>query len=33
VGLNGLNVGGRLNPVGNITGVTRTLRASFGIKF
>jgi outer membrane receptor protein involved in Fe transport len=27
------NLGGRLNPDGNITGFTRTLRASFGIKF
>jgi outer membrane receptor protein involved in Fe transport len=32
-GPNGLIVGGRFNPVGNITGVPRTLRASFGIKF
>jgi hypothetical protein len=32
-GANGLVVGGRLNPVGNITGVPRTLRASFGIRF
>jgi hypothetical protein len=27
------NEGGRLNPDGNITGFSRTLRASFGIKF
>jgi hypothetical protein len=32
-GPDGLIVGGRYNPVGNITGVPRTLRASFGIRF
>jgi hypothetical protein len=32
-GPDGLIVGGRFNPVGNITGVPRTLRASFGFKF
>ena len=32
-GPNGLIFTGRFNPVGNITGVPRTLRASFGIRF
>lgn len=32
-GTNGVVEGGRLNPNGNITGLPRTLRASFGIKF
>jgi outer membrane receptor protein involved in Fe transport len=32
-GPNGLVTGGRYNREGNITGVPRTLRASFGIKF
>jgi outer membrane receptor protein involved in Fe transport len=32
-GTNGVVNGGRLNPDGNITGLPRTLRASFGIKF
>jgi outer membrane receptor protein involved in Fe transport len=32
-GTNGLVNGGRYNPTGNITGVPRTLRASFGFKF
>lgn len=32
-GTNGVVDGGRLNPNGNITGLPRTLRASFGIKF
>jgi outer membrane receptor protein involved in Fe transport len=32
-GANGLITGGRLNPVGNITGFPRTVRASFGVKF
>jgi outer membrane receptor protein involved in Fe transport len=32
-GPNGLITGGRYNPNGNITGVPRTLRASFGVKF
>jgi hypothetical protein len=30
---NGLVVGGRLNPIGNITGFPRTVRGSFGVKF
>jgi hypothetical protein len=33
LGPNGLVFTGRFNPVGNITGVPRTLRASFGIRF
>ena len=32
-GDNGLVTGGRLNPVGNITGYPRTIRGSFGIRF
>ena len=32
-GANGLVEGGRYNPDGNITGVPRTLRMSFGVKF
>jgi outer membrane receptor protein involved in Fe transport len=32
-GPDGMITGGRYNPVGNITGLPRTLRASFGIKF
>jgi hypothetical protein len=32
-GSNGLVEGGRYNPDGNITGVPRTLRMSFGVKF
>jgi len=32
-GPNGLVNGGRLNPVGNITGYPRTVRGSFGVKF
>jgi hypothetical protein len=27
------SVGGRLNPIGNITGFPRTIRGSFGVKF
>jgi outer membrane receptor protein involved in Fe transport len=29
----GLVIGGRLNPIGNITGFPRTVRGSFGVKF
>jgi outer membrane receptor protein involved in Fe transport len=32
-GADGTVVGGRLNPDGNITGLSRTLRMSFGVKF
>jgi len=32
-GANGLVNGGDYNPIGNITGVPRTLRMSFGVKF
>jgi hypothetical protein len=32
-GPDGVVFTGRFNPLGNITGVPRTLRASFGIKF
>jgi outer membrane receptor protein involved in Fe transport len=32
-GPNGLVIGGRYNPDGNITGVPRTIRMSFGVKF
>jgi len=32
-GPNGLVIGGRFNPDGNITGVPRTIRMSFGVKF
>ncbi len=33
VGSDGTVIGGRFNPDGNITGVPRTLRMSFGLKF
>jgi outer membrane receptor protein involved in Fe transport len=33
IGPNGLTIGGDYNPVGNITGVPRTFRMSFGVKF
>ena len=33
VGTDGSVIGGRFNPDGNITGVPRTLRMSFGVKF
>jgi outer membrane receptor protein involved in Fe transport len=33
IGPDGTVVGGRFNPDGNITGVPRTLRMSFGVKF
>jgi hypothetical protein len=32
-GPNGLVIGGRYNPDGQITGVPRTIRMSFGVKF
>ncbi|HUQ12172.1 MAG TPA: TonB-dependent receptor [Steroidobacteraceae bacterium] len=32
-GANGVVNGGRYNPIGNITGLPRTVRASFGIRF
>jgi len=32
-GPDGTVVGGKFNPDGNITGVPRTLRMSFGLKF
>ena len=32
-GPDGLIAGGRLNPIGNITGFPRTVRGSFGVKF
>ena len=32
-GPSGLVAGGRLNPIGNITGFPRTVRGSFGVKF
>lgn len=31
-GPNGLVIGGRFNPDGNITDVPRTIRMSFGVK-
>jgi hypothetical protein len=33
IGSDGTVVGGRFQPDGNITGLTRTLRMSFGVKF
>jgi hypothetical protein len=32
-GPTGMVIGGKLNPIGNITGYPRTVRGSFGIKF